>query len=165
MKGFNFDKLERINLLTAQKDNSSLNFFQKTLEKELGKEHFDKVMKKAKMLEIRRTNQVKQSKISSIFPTILSLLDGMRTITMKLLSTTHFISTGPGTCVPLYYTFFLLKKLRMSRAKLIFFESWCRVVDLSLTGKLLRPIADNFIVHWPELALKHKNCKYLGQII
>ena len=165
LKGFSFAKVMRINILTAQNDSSSLSFFRKSLDKELGKEQFDKVMEKVRVFEIRRTNEVKQSKVSAIFPTLLSLLDGMKTIVMSLLSTTHFISTGPGTCVPLFYTFFLLKKLKMSRVRLIFLESWCRVVDLSLSGKLLRPIADDFIVHWPESAQKYKNCQYLGQVI
>jgi beta-1,4-N-acetylglucosaminyltransferase len=55
--------------------------------------------------------------------------------------------------------------VKLSRVKLIFFESWCRVEDLSLSGKLVRPIADEFIVHWPELAAKYKKCKYYGSII
>jgi beta-1,4-N-acetylglucosaminyltransferase len=81
------------------------------------------------------------------------------------MNTTHFVSTGPGTCVPLFYIFFFLRILKLSRARLIFFESWCRVQDLSLSGKLVRPITDEFVVHWPELASKYKNCKYFGKII
>lgn len=85
---------------------------------------------------------MKQSKIYAILPTILSILHGFKLILMKISSTTHFVSTGPGSCVPLFYIFFLLKVLKMSRIKLIFFESWCRVEDLSLSGKILRPIVD-----------------------
>jgi beta-1,4-N-acetylglucosaminyltransferase len=33
----------------------------------------------------------------------------------------------------------------------VFCESLCRVQTLSLTGKLLYPIADLFLVHWSEL--------------
>ena len=89
----------------------------------------------------------------------------MKLVVMNLLDSTHFVSTGPGTCVPLFFIFFLLKKMRISRVKLIFIESWCRVEDLSLSGKLLRPIVDEMVVHWPELSQKYKNCKYYGQII
>lgn len=52
----------------------------------------------------------------------------------------------------------------MSRVKLIFFESWCRVKDLSLSGKLIRPIADEFVVHWPDLAVKYGGVKYFGPV-
>ena len=46
------------------------------------------------------------------------------------------------------------------KAKILFIESFCRVKDLSLTGKLLKPIlkilALPFIVMWPELEKKYK---------
>jgi len=85
-------------------------------------------------------------------------------IIRKLWRTTHFVSNGPGTCVPFFYVFYIMKCLKLSKAKLIFFESWCRVRDLSLSGKLVKPIVDEFIVHWPELAKKYSKCKYLGKI-
>ena len=37
--------------------------------------------------------------------------------------------------------------------------------ELSLSGKLVRPIVDDFVVHWLELTEKYKKVKYLGQII
>jgi beta-1,4-N-acetylglucosaminyltransferase len=95
---------------------------------------------------------VKQSYLLAVLPTIRSIIQGGWLVVIALLSTTHFVSTGPGTCVPLFYIFYILKKMKMSRVRLMFFESWCRVEDLSLSGKLVRPIADNFVVHWPELA-------------
>lgn len=58
---------------------------------------------------------------------------------------------GPGTCVPVAYTYFLLNCLNITSTKLVFIESWCRVQKLSLTGRLLKPICHEFIVHWPEL--------------
>ena len=57
----------------------------------------------------------------------------------------------------IFYVFYIMKCLKLSKAKLIFFESWCRVRDLSLSGKLVKPIVDEFIVHWPELTKKYSN--------
>jgi beta-1,4-N-acetylglucosaminyltransferase len=41
------------------------------------------------------------------------------------------------------------------KAKLLFIESFCRVTSLSLSGKLLYPLASRFLVHWPQLKAKH----------
>jgi beta-1,4-N-acetylglucosaminyltransferase len=41
-------------------------------------------------------------------------------------------------------------------SKILFIESFCRVTSLSLSGKLLQPIASRFIVHWEELKAKHR---------
>lgn len=71
---------------------------------------------------------------------------------------------GPGTCVPIAYVYFILNKLRLTNTKMVFIESWCRVDRLSLTGKLLKPIVHEFIVHWEELK-SIKGCKYYGSII
>ena len=47
------------------------------------------------------------------------------------------------------------------RSKLLYVESFCRVKSLSLTGKLLKPIVDKFIVQWPDLATDRKT-EYFG---
>jgi beta-1,4-N-acetylglucosaminyltransferase len=67
-----------------------------------------------------RTNEVKQSYLSSVFTTIRSLAKSFQLVVASLINTTHFISNGPGTCVPLFYTFFLLKIVKLSKAKLVF---------------------------------------------
>lgn len=58
---------------------------------------------------------------------------------------TIIISTG-ALCS---YPFCLLGK--MLGAKVIYIESFARVVDASLTGKLVYKIADLFIVQWEEM--------------
>lgn len=58
-------------------------------------------------------------------------------------------STGAEIAIPTFYigkVFF--------KTKLIFLESLARVNDLSYTGKFLYPIADLFLVQWPELLKK-----------
>ena len=37
---------------------------------------------------------------------------------------------------------------------LVFIESFCRVYSLSLSGIMLYPLVDEFVVQWPELAHK-----------
>ena len=55
------------------------------------------------------------------------------------------ISLGAEIAVPFLYVGKLL------RIKALFIESWCRVENLSLTGKLVYPIVDAFWVQWPQL--------------
>jgi beta-1,4-N-acetylglucosaminyltransferase len=67
-----------------------------------------------------------------------------------------------GTCVPIVFVAFLYKLLGILDADIVFVESFCRVQKLSLTGKLLYPIADKFIVQWPQLLRQYGRAEYLG---
>jgi UDP-N-acetylglucosamine:LPS N-acetylglucosamine transferase len=55
------------------------------------------------------------------------------------------VSLGAEIALPFFYLGKLLG------IKTIFIESWCRVENLSKTGKLVYPIADVFWVQWPQL--------------
>jgi beta-1,4-N-acetylglucosaminyltransferase len=55
------------------------------------------------------------------------------------------VSTGSEIAIP----FFMLAKLL--RIRTIYIELCCRVTSPSRTGKLLYPIADTFLVQWPQL--------------
>ena len=67
------------------------------------------------------------------------------------------LTNGPGTAVPICYIYFFLSKILLYNwnAKIVFIESFCRVTDLSLTGRLLRPILSKFVVQWEELHKKY----------
>ena len=50
--------------------------------------------------------------------------------------------------------------------RLVFVESFCRVESLSLTGLLVRPVCDAFVVQWEQLKEKYKDSVcYYGRII
>lgn len=55
------------------------------------------------------------------------------------------LSLGAEIAVPFFYLG------RLLGIKTFYIESWCRVEDLSLTGRLLYPVSDIFWVQWPEL--------------
>ena len=69
-----------------------------------------------------------------------------------------------GTCVPLCYACYLLKVLCIYSPIIVYTESFCRVESLSLTGMLLYPIVDSFLVQWPGLAVNYKRTQYIGQL-
>ena len=50
-------------------------------------------------------------------------------------------------------------------AKVVWIDSVTNVERLSLSGRMVRYIADLFLVQWPELAKKYKNVEYCGTII
>ncbi|KAL3472778.1 oligosaccharide biosynthesis protein Alg14-like protein [Aspergillus californicus] len=56
------------------------------------------------------------------------------------------------------------------RFRTIFIESWARVTTLSLSGKILLPFADRFLVQWPALGGKKawvgkKKAEYVGFLV
>ncbi len=70
-------------------------------------------------------------------------------------------STGAEIAIPAFYIGKVLFKTR-----LIFLETLTRVKDLSQTGKLIYPIADLFLVQWPELLGKRRlKAVYQGRLI
>jgi beta-1,4-N-acetylglucosaminyltransferase len=68
------------------------------------------------------------------------------------------LSTGAALAVP----FFLLGKLLGRR--LVYVESLTRVEELSLSGRLVYPLADTFFVQWPEAA-RRTRLRYEGSVI
>ncbi len=68
------------------------------------------------------------------------------------------LTNGPSISVPLTIIGWLL------RARIIFIESICRVYRLSLSGRLLLPLTDLFIVQWPYLKKYSSKIIYAGRI-
>lgn len=70
----------------------------------------------------------------------------------------YIISTGALMTYPFCVWSKLLKK------KVIYIESFARVDEPSLTGNLMYPIADLFIVQWEEMLKIFPNATYGGSI-
>lgn len=68
------------------------------------------------------------------------------------------LSTGAALAVP----FFLIGKLY--GAKLVFVESLTRTRKLSLTGRLVYPLADVCFVQWPDAARRAKT-RFAGNLL
>lgn len=118
--------------------------------------------KDIKYIHIHRSREVKQSWLTTMWTTLLSLVDSIPIILRTRPAV--ILCNGPGTCVPLVYAAFLLHVLGLCRPHIIFVESFCRVKSLSLTGKLLYYLVDSFVVQWPELTTKYRRAAYIGKI-
>lgn len=68
------------------------------------------------------------------------------------------ISTG----ALITYPFCLISKWR--KVKIIYIESFARVDEPSLTGKLMYPIADLFLVQWEEMKTFYPNAIFAGGV-
>ncbi|KZO92794.1 glycosyltransferase family 1 protein [Calocera viscosa TUFC12733] len=75
--------------------------------------------------------------------TLLPLLRGERFADLLLLN-------GPGTCVTVLAAVYVSKFLGLPAPRTVYVESFARVRSLSLSGKLVRPFVDRFVVQWPE---------------
>jgi UDP-N-acetylglucosamine:LPS N-acetylglucosamine transferase len=70
------------------------------------------------------------------------------------------ISTGAAAgCITCF-----LGKLLVG-AKVIWIDSITNVQWISLSGRMVRYIADLFLVQWPELAEQYSNVEYIGTVI
>jgi UDP-N-acetylglucosamine:LPS N-acetylglucosamine transferase len=69
------------------------------------------------------------------------------------------ISTGaaPG-CIAVFLG-------KLTGAKVVWIDSITNVEHLSLSGRLVRPFVDLFLVQWPQLAAKYRGVEYIGEVI
>lgn len=50
-------------------------------------------------------------------------------------------------------------------AKVIWIDSITNVERISLSGRMVRYIADLFLVQWPDIAMRYRNVEYVGEVI
>ncbi|KAG7440034.1 glycosyltransferase family 1 protein [Guyanagaster necrorhizus] len=110
------------------------------------------------VLTIPRARRVHQSLFSIPLTAFWSLSRCMQLVTLSpLLSSSSsqpfadvLILNGPGTCLSLCIAVYVSKFIGCPAPRLIYVESFARVRSLSLSGKLLRPLVDRFVVQWPQ---------------
>ncbi len=106
--------------------------------------------------------QVKQSWWTTLFTTLLGAAHSF--LLVLAVRPELVLCNGPGTCVPICYSAFVLRLVGVCSPKIVFVESFCRAQKLSLTGRLLYPLADKFLVQWPELLRGLPRAEYLGDV-
>lgn len=88
-------------------------------------------------------NQMNRKNMISWFFFFLSIFKALWILIKEKPS--HIVSTGAMATVP----FLLWGKLL--GCKIIYIESFARIEDSSMTGRIVYPIADLFIVQWEEM--------------
>lgn len=117
-----------------------------------------------------RPREVGQSFLTSIPTTLVTLVSSVALY--YSVKPALILVNGPGTCLPLVYVSYLdrvlfgwMKNNAAKQTVVIFVESYARVKSLSLTGKLLYPVVDVFLVHWEELKEKYDKVRFEGRIL
>lgn len=100
---------------------------------------------------------------SAYYPSNRSLkaliINSFRAVKILLKERPHLIiSSGAAVAVP----FFWIGKL--FGAKTIYIEVFDRIDKPTISGKLCYPVADKFIVQWPEMKKVYPKAIYLGSI-
>lgn len=116
-------------------------------------------------LAVKRARNVGETLISSIFSTLHSMLLIVCQIASLHTFPAVLLLNGPGTCVPIAYTLFVCKCMGLCSTRVVYVESLARVSKLSMSGLLLRPIADRFLVQWPQLTEKYTGVEYGGILV
>lgn len=107
---------------------------------------------------IVRAREVGQNWCSSIFSTVKSFIHSVSVL--RDTKPAIILVNGPGTCLPVVMLGVISKCIMQNR--IIYVESFARVKTLSLTGKIVYPLVDKFIVQWPELAKRKE--EYIGKL-
>jgi beta-1,4-N-acetylglucosaminyltransferase len=68
------------------------------------------------------------------------------------------VTTGAGVAVPFCYVG------RVFGARIVYIESFSRIHEPSLTGRLVHPVADRFFVQWPELLTRYRRAEFRGAL-
>lgn len=70
----------------------------------------------------------------------------------------YIVTTGAHTCVPMCYI------AKLFRKKIIYIETMANLSSKTLTGKLVYPIADLFVVQWESMKEMYPKAIYGGWI-
>jgi UDP-N-acetylglucosamine:LPS N-acetylglucosamine transferase len=68
------------------------------------------------------------------------------------------LSTGAGVVVPFAWIG------RLWGARTVYVESFTRMDDVSLSGRLIAPVVAKFYVQWPELAERKRRLHFAGNL-
>ena len=93
----------------------------------------------------------------NFFMHFVKLMNNARKILKK--EKPHFIVTT-GALIAFPFCFFA----KINRIKIVYIESFARVNTPSITGKLVYPFADLFLVQWKPLLKFYPKAKYVGGI-
>ncbi|CED82216.1 Predicted glycosyltransferase [Phaffia rhodozyma] len=111
-------------------------------------------------IPLPRARQVGQSYVSSIFTTLHTIVHTLYHFTISTVIHSRrssrkkpfadiLILNGPGTATCLVLAVLTSRFLGLPSPRTIYIESFARTNSISLSGRILRPLVDRFLVQWP----------------
>ncbi|CCF59542.1 hypothetical protein KAFR_0H01320 [Kazachstania africana CBS 2517] len=123
-----------------------------------------------KCYHFKKAREVNSNVLQSIVSILQTLITSFRyilEIKLSMLGKPHLVLlNGPGTCciiavwVKLIDFFWLF-----TSSNIVYVESLARINTLSLTGKILNWLADEFIIQWEQLHEVVPRAKYFGILV
>jgi len=125
---------------------------------------------KIRIITLPRAREVHQSLITTQFTALRSLAHALIELSVRPALRGEpladlLLLNGPGTCVAVVGAIYCSRFLGLPTPRLIYIESFTRVKNLSLSGRLLRPLVDRFIVQWPQLIGDGKRGEFRGWLV
>ncbi|CAL9730316.1 UDP-N-acetylglucosamine transferase subunit Alg14p [Monosporozyma unispora] len=125
---------------------------------------------KVKFYEFKKAREVGanvKSSLKTIIVTLLASLMHVVNIKLHMLNKPHLVLlNGPGTCCIITTWFKLIDLLCLfTSSNIIYVESLARIKTLSLTGKILYWLADEFVVQWKDLQTPYPRSKHFGILV
>jgi len=159
LQGFNHSQLKSVAFFIAKTDDHS----QKKAQAWISKRKNTKQIK-VTFHKITRAREVGQSWCSTMFTTVRGLFETI--LQYCRIRPDVVLCNGPGTCLPIVYCGFVGKVFGFSsKTRVVFVESFARVKSLSLTGWLVYPVVDRFVVQWQQLQEKWpRGTEFIGKI-
>ncbi|KAH7442456.1 hypothetical protein KP509_03G089800 [Ceratopteris richardii] len=116
-------------------------------------------------LQIYRSREVGQSYITSILTTIVATFHSLWIVFR--LRPDIILCNGPGTCIPLCFSGFLLKVLGIRWVVIVYVESIARVRRFSLSGLILYKLrlADRIYVQWTKLHEMYPRTEFVNRLM
>lgn len=106
--------------------------------------------------KVYTVNQINRNQLNFILAFLKLFFEARRIIRQE--NPDVIITTGALVSYP----FCLIGKIK--KKKIIYIESFARVEEKSLTGKLIYPLADLFLVQWQSMLKCYPKAKYVGGI-
>jgi len=78
--------------------------------------------------------------------------------TLRIVRPRVMLTTGAGVAVPFAWL------SRLLGVRVVYVESFTRIDELSLTARLISPIASRLYVQWPELASHDSRLRFAGNL-
>lgn len=126
--------------------------FEGRLEEKSGGEGNDAGVGGFEVVELPRARRVHQSILTTPLTSLVCLWSALKMLRKD--APDIILTNGPGTGVIVVLASFILRFFAIgnnSKTRCIYIESLARCKKLSLSGRLLKPLVDRFLVQWREL--------------
>lgn len=144
---------EMLNLVAQLDDVYELHYVM-VAEDELSE---SRITRPGQIHRVRRPNAKDSSKPAALAQTTVAMAQALRLVAK--LRPRAILSSGPAVGIPVAVA------ARLFGAEVIFVETIARVTSLSMTGRLIRPLADMYFVQWPEVQSQVPGSRYEGRLV